>query len=250
MARRGDGPVLVVDDDPRTREIMESYLTSEGFSVRCASSSEEGLELARTIKPCAITLDVLMFGMDGWALLTDLKEDPVTADIPVVMLTLAENRALGYALGATEYLTKPVDRDRLMAVLGNLLGDGASKVLVIEDDDETREMMRRVLQKQGCTVAEAENGKVGLERVEQVVPDLILLDLMMPEMDGFQFLEVLRGQEHTRTIPVVVVTAKELTAGEREQLNRQVQVTLEKRAYSRSDLLNEVTRQLTALTGK
>ena len=244
---RADSPVLVVDDDPGTRAIIEEYLTSEGFTVRCASSSDEGLKLARAIKPCAITLDVLMFGMDGWALLSDLKEDPDTTDIPVIMLTLAENRALGYALGATEYLTKPVDRGRLMAVMGKLLGDGTRSVLIVEDDPETREMLRRVLEKQGCTVNEAENGKVGLDRVEQSTPDLILLDLMMPEMDGFQFLEVLRGQEETRAIPVVVVTAKELTAREREQLNKQVQVTLEKSAFSRSELLNEVTHQLSIL---
>ena len=247
IGARSTGPVLVVDDDPNTRAVIRSYLTSEGFTVRCASSSDEGLELARTIGPCAITLDVLMFGMDGWALLTDLKEDPKTADIPVIMLTLAENRTLGYALGATEYLTKPVDRDRLLSVLGKLLGDGTRSVLVVEDDQQVREMMRRVLVKNGCSVEEAENGRVGLEQVARQKPDLILLDLMMPEMDGFQFVEVLRAQEDTREIPVVVVTAKELTAGEREQLNRHVQVTLEKRAFSRSELLNEVTRQLSAL---
>ena len=134
-----------------------------------------------------------------------------------------------------------------MAVMGKLLGDGTRSVLIVEDDPETREMLRRVLEKQGCTVNEAENGKVGLDRVEQSTPDLILLDLMMPEMDGFQFLEVLRGQEETRAIPVVVVTAKELTAREREQLNKQVQVTLEKSAFSRSELLNEVTHQLSIL---
>ena len=109
-------------------------------------------------------------------------------------------------------------------------------------------MLRRVLEKHWCTVDEAENGRVGLERVEQSRPDLILLDLVMPEMDGFQFVEVLRDQDHTRAIPVVVVTAKELTAREREQLNRQVQLTLEKHAFSRSELLNEVTRQLSVLT--
>ncbi len=248
VGQRASGPVLVVDDDPTTRAVIDSYLTNEGYTVRCASSSVEGLELARTIQPCAITLDVLMFGMDGWALLNDLKEDAKTADIPVIMLTLAENRTLGYALGATEYLTKPVDRDRLMSVLSKLLGDGTRSVLVVEDDAETREMMRRVLIKQGCTVEVAENGRVGLERVARKKPDLILLDLMMPEVDGFQFVEVLRSQDDTREIPVVVVTAKELTNDEREQLNRHVQVTLEKRAFSRSELLNEVTRQLSALT--
>ena len=245
---RKEGPVLVVDDDPRTRSIIEEYLTSEGFTVRCASSSEEGLHLASTIEPCAITLDVLMFGMDGWALLSDLKENPVTADIPVIMLTLAENRALGYALGATEYLTKPVERGRLMAVMEKLLGDGTQSVLIVEDDPETREMLRRVLEKHECMVDEAENGRIGLERVARRTPDLILLDLMMPEMDGFQFLDVLRSQEQGRSVPVLVITAKELSAAEREQLNRQVQVTLDKGAFSRSELLNEVTRQLSSLT--
>jgi CheY-like chemotaxis protein len=231
--------VLVVDDEEPVRDLMQRFLVKEGFRVVTAPGGEEGLRLARELKPDAITLDVMMPGMDGWAVLAALKADPETADIPVVMVTIVDDKNMGYALGATDYLTKPVDRNRLLAVLERYRRAGLP-VLVVDDDPLIRELMRRALEKEGCLVAEAENGRVALERVRERPPGLILLDLMMPEMDGFDFLLELRRQDAWRTIPVVVVTAKTLTAEERERLNGQVLQVLEKDARTRDLLLQDV----------
>jgi CheY-like chemotaxis protein len=182
-----------------------------------------------------------MPGMDGWAVLGALKGDPLTADIPVVVLTLIENNDLGYALGAADYLTKPIDRERLVAALRKHVRCGKNRhALVVEDDPATREMLRRMLQREGWTVDEAANGRIGLERVARTAPDLILLDLMMPELDGFGFAERLRAEPAWRAIPVLVVTAKDITPEERLKLNGWVEQVLQKGAYSRDELLAEV----------
>jgi signal transduction histidine kinase/DNA-binding response OmpR family regulator len=233
--------VLVVDDDAATRELLRRHLEAEGVRVVGAASGEEGLRLARQLRPSLVTLDVLMPGMDGWAVLGALKGDPLTADIPVVVLTLIENNDLGYALGAADYLTKPIDRERLIGALRKHVRCGQNRrALVVEDDPATREMLRRMLQREGWAVDEAANGRVGLERVAQAAPDLILLDLMMPELDGFGFAERLRAEPAWRTIPVLVVTAKDLTPEERLKLNGWVEQVLQKGAYSREELLGEV----------
>jgi CheY-like chemotaxis protein len=203
--------------------------------------------LARELHPTAITLDVMMPGMDGWAVLTALKADAALADIPVIMLTIVDDKNLGYALGAADYLTKPVDRDRLVAILNKYRGAGpAPLVLVVEDDPASREILQRTLEKEGWAVATAENGRVALQRVALQRPALILLDLMMPEMDGFEVVEALRQRDDWRTIPIVVVTAKNLTAEDHSRLNGYVERILQKGAYSREDLLAEIRSLVTA----
>ncbi|MDH4207903.1 MAG: response regulator, partial [Anaerolineae bacterium] len=237
----GTSTVLVIDDDPRVLDMMRRFLSKEGFQVETASGGEEGLRLARELRPDAITLDVLMPGMDGWTVLTTLKSDPVLADIPVVMLTIVDDKSKGYALGASEYMTKPIDRERLVAVLQKYRSDPPPFcVLVVEDEAMTREVLRRTLEKEGWAVSEAENGRAALERVAENPPGLILLDLMMPEMDGFQFMDELRKNEAWRSIPVVVITAKDLTAEDRLRLNGYVEKILQKEAHSREALLAEV----------
>lgn len=233
--------VLVIDDDPVVRDLMQRFLIKEGFRVHLAANGEVGLHLAKELRPAAITLDVMMPGMDGWAVLTALKADPDLVDIPVVMLTMVDEKNLGYALGASDYLTKPIERERLRAVLDKYRCDHPKcSVLLVEDDELTREMMRRMLEKEGWLVAEAENGRVGLERVAECNPQVILLDLMMPEVDGFQFLIQLRQRPEWYIIPVVVVTAMNLTEAERQQLNGSVTKILQKGAYSRDELLIQV----------
>jgi CheY-like chemotaxis protein len=185
--------------------------------------------------------------MDGWAVLSALKADPELAEIPIIMLTMLDDQGLGYALGATEFVTKPVERDRLLALLGRHVGArGQQPVLVIEDDRATREALRRLLEREGWTVEEAENGRLGLARVSARRPALILLDLEMPEMDGFEFLAALREQDAWRDIPVVVVTALDLSADDRARLNSQVNNILLKGAYSREQLLAEVRERVLA----
>jgi len=244
----GASTVLVIDDDPSVHDMMRRFLSKEGFRVETASGGEEGLHLTRELRPDAITLDVLMPKMDGWTVLTTLKTDPELADIPVIMLTIVDDKNMGYALGASEYMTKPVDRERLVAILQKYRSDSLPcRVLVVEDEAMTREMLRRMLEKEGWAVSEAENGRAALERVAENPPGLILLDLMMPEMDGFQFMDELRKNKAWRSIPVVVVTAKDLTAEDRLRLNGYVEKILHKGAYSREALLAEV-RDLVAVS--
>jgi CheY-like chemotaxis protein len=176
-----------------------------------------------------------------------LKADAALADIPVIMLTIVDDKNLGYALGAADYLTKPVDRDRLVAILKKYQSaDQAHLVLVVEDDSAAREILQRTLEKEGWTVTTAENGRVALQRVAEQQPALILLDLMMPEMDGFQVVEALREREGWRSIPIVVVTAKSLTAEDHSRLNGYVEKILQKGAYSREALLAEIRDLVTA----
>jgi signal transduction histidine kinase/CheY-like chemotaxis protein len=237
----GAGTLLVIDDDPTARELMKRYLSKEGFQVALATGGEEGLKLARELHPAAITLDVMMPGMDGWAVLSALKADPTLADIPVIMLTIVDNKNIGFALGASDYITKPIERDRLVRVLNKYrCEEPPCVILVVEDDPTIREMMRRMLEKEGWTVAEAENGRVGLEQVVARQPELILLDLMMPEMDGFEFVARLRKMPVGQSIPIVVVTAKDVTMEDRLKLNGYVEQILRKGAYSREELLGEV----------
>ncbi len=237
--------VLVIDDEAAARDLVQRALAKEGYGVQTAASGAEGLALARQLKPAAITLDVMMPGMDGWAALTALKADPRTADIPVIMTTIVDDKNLGFALGAADYFIKPIDWNRLVAVLEKHRRRAAgSHVLIVEDDPRTREMLRRAAEKQGWQVVEAGNGRAGLERVAERVPDVILLDLMMPEMDGFEFMEGLRRRPECRRVPVIVATAKDLTEEDRRRLNGHVIQILQKGGSSTGELLEEIRKLL------
>jgi CheY-like chemotaxis protein len=237
------GTVLVIDDEAAVRDLMQRFLAKEGFRVVTAAGGDEGLRRARELRPDAITLDVMMPGLDGWAVLSALKADPAVADIPVVMLTIVDDKNLGYALGASDYLTKPIDRDRLVAVLDKHRRD--RPVLVVDDDVALRQLLRRMLEPEGFKVVEAENGRVALERLRELTPSVVVLDLMMPEMDGFEFVAEFRRHEAWRAIPIVVITAKDLTREDRERLNGYVQRILQKGTHGRDELLAEV-RELVA----
>jgi len=237
----GASTVLVIDDDPRVHELMQRFLSKEGLHMKAAFSGEEGLRLARELRPVAITLDVMMPGMDGWAVLTALKADPSLAGIPVIMLTIVDNKNRGYALGVSDYLTKPIDRDRLVSILKKYRHEHTpSPILVVEDDPASRETICRLLEKEGCLVAAAENGRVGLEFMTENPPELILLDLMMPELDGFQFVEALREKDAWRSIPIIVLTSKDLTEEDRLRLRGYVEKVLQKETQDREGLLREV----------
>jgi len=233
--------VLVVDDDPIVHDLMTRYLGKEGFRTVAASNGEQALRLARELRPIAITLDAMMPRMDGWAVLEALKSDSRTADIPVIMLSMVDDKNLGYALGASAYLTKPVDRERLAAALGKYRGGQPGETaLIVEDDPTIRTQLRRVLESEGCAVVAVATGREALDRLAGMTPDVILLDLMMPEMDGFRFAEELRGRAEWRAIPVIVMTGKDLTEADRTRLNGHVEEVIQKRAYTRDELLREV----------
>jgi signal transduction histidine kinase/DNA-binding response OmpR family regulator len=240
VSGKGRKTILIIDDDPDAADLMARALDRSGFATIRAAKGGEGIVIAREQQPDAITLDVMMPGMDGWSVLSVLKSDPRTSKIPVVMVTMLQDRQLGYALGAADFLTKPVDAEKLRSVLSSHAGRADMPVLVVEDDPASREMLVRVLRKEGYDVAEAENGSVALERIAERKPELILLDLMMPVMDGFQFLSVLSTQPQIADIPVIVVTAKDLTPGEREVLNGSVREVFQKGAMDREKLLRDV----------
>jgi PAS domain S-box-containing protein len=242
------GPdVLVIDDEPTARDLLTRVLTREGFRVRAASDGPGGLAAAAAARPDVIVLDVSMPRMDGWAVLSALKADTRLAEVPVVMHSMIDNKGLGFALGAAEYLTKPVDRDRLVAVLSRVTRVGsAGPVLLVEDDENTRRALRRALEAHGWAVDEAAHGRLGLERMSAAKPAVVLLDLMMPEMDGFEFLGEVRRHAEWDDVPVVVLTAKELTAEDRARLNGQVERVLRKGAAGPDDMVREVRRAVAA----
>jgi adenylate cyclase len=218
-AKDSSPTVLVVDDDPASRDLLSTSLKREGYHTIQASGGEEALQLAHRLRPDAITLDVLMPKTDGWAVLASLKGDPELCNVPVIMVTIAPDRAIGLSLGAAEVMTKPVNRSELTALLRRLLSRDGS-ILLVEDDLATRDTVRATIEKMGVAVAEASNGREALTWLsENPVPALILLDLMMPEMDGFEFLDAFNRNSEWRNVPVVVITAKQLTSAERGLLS-------------------------------
>jgi signal transduction histidine kinase/DNA-binding response OmpR family regulator len=237
--------VLVVDDDGATRELIARGLQKEGFAVLTAASGEEGVRLAREMRPDVISMDILMPGMDGWTALGLLKSEPGTAGIPVVMVSGVDDPDIGLALGAADYLQKPVDREQLVATLRRFRSPSERRpVLVVEDDAATREVIGRALAADGWIVSEARNGREALESLERAVPDLVLLDLVMPEMDGFEFVTRLRATERGRRVPVVVVTARELSAEDHGRLEGHVRRIFQKGSFSREELTAELRRAL------
>jgi CheY-like chemotaxis protein len=244
---QGDSPsdkqstILVIDDDPTIHDLMKRFLTKQGFQVRTANSGLEGLRLAKELQPEAITLDVMMPGMDGWAVLAALKADPETAHIPAIVMTIVDDQNLGYALGAADYILKPINRNQLMSVLQKYgASQSPNSILVVEDDPINREMLRRQLEKDNWQVIAVENGREALEAIATHPPRLIISDLMMPEMDGFELVHELRQSPRWRSIPVIVLTAKELTETDRQKLYGHVEKIFQKGSYQRQALLAEV----------
>jgi len=219
----GRPSLVVIDDDPAVLELMSRFLTKEGFHVHTASNGRDGLELAKTTHPVAITTDVMMPGMDGWSVITALKSDPTTEHIPIILVTITDSREMGVALGVFDYLAKPVDWTRLRGILDRLdLGAHGRTVLIVEDDESARDQLERTMVKQGWKVLTAGDGLAALDAVRETEPSLVLLDLMMPRMDGFEFLDHFRRDPRFILTPVIVVTAKDLTEQDRARLNGRI----------------------------
>jgi signal transduction histidine kinase/DNA-binding response OmpR family regulator len=222
--------VLVIDDDIVAHDLLRRHLTQHGYRVVAATDGETGIAKAREVKPDAITLDVLMPGMDGWTVLARLNEDPETADIPVIMVSMVDDRNVGFSLGAVDFINKPIDRDRLLSVLAVhcVRSERRPRALIIEDDAGNRDVLRRVLTREAWDIDEAEHGADGLEQLARMKPDIVLLDLMMPVMDGFEFLENMRANPDWSDLPVIVVTAKSLGEEERRALDGRVAQLIQK----------------------
>jgi len=234
--------VLIIDDDPAMREGLSRMLTQEGFWAAVAKDGEEGLNLARTLHPDVITLDIMMPGLDGWQVLARLKEDPELRRIPVVLLTMMDDRERGFALGAAEYLCKPISRERLTEVMRHLgINPHDKPLLLVEDNPLTMDALSRMLEADGWEVRTAKDGFQAMEHLQLEHPGLVLLDLMMPGMDGFQLVAEMQQHEALREIPVLVLTAKNLTREDQDRLTGPpVQQVLQKGACSREDLLRAV----------
>jgi signal transduction histidine kinase/DNA-binding response OmpR family regulator len=239
------GTILAIDDNIEALDLIQRSLSRDGYRVVTCSSGEAGLSLARTVKPDVITLDVMMPQMNGWQVLAALKADATLAEIPVVLLSVVENKEIGLALGATDCLTKPIDWNRLDTLLERLTeSDTPAPILVVEDDTASSELVRRLLERDGWTVDVAANGEDAMRQIRNRRPALVVLDLMMPVMDGFTFSDQLRAEPGCEEIPVVVLTSKSLTPDDHKRLNGHVADILTKGAYQRGDLL-QLVRKLT-----
>jgi CheY-like chemotaxis protein len=262
------GPVLVIDDDAACRELMLRSLSRAGFDVIVAATGEEGLQRLRDTYPLVIFLDLVLPGMSGWDVLTAVGADPRLAGVPVVIMTMLDERKKAQALGAADFLLKPVDRARLASLMHTFrpaaepaaepaqappaaqapapapaaAPDSGGPVLLVEDDPTNRQLLARLLRKQGMAVVEAGDGRSALERVGEATPSLIILDLMLPVMDGITFVQQLRKDPARRAIPIIVLTAKDLTAEDRGRLGDSVRKVLQKGSCKREDVLGEINR--------
>jgi GAF domain-containing protein/CheY-like chemotaxis protein/anti-sigma regulatory factor (Ser/Thr protein kinase) len=234
--------VLVVDDDATARELVQRHLERAGFAVVTARGGQEGLRLVRQLRPAAVTLDIMMPDLDGWTVLAAIKGDPALASIPVVLLSIVDEKNRGYALGATDYLVKPVDRSKLVATLTGICGSGGGYALLVDDDEVVRRGVRQALEPIGWRVTEAGDGQEAVALLATARPDVIILDLMMPKMDGFEFMDALRGQPDCQEIPVVVITAKDLTDEDRDRLNGGVERIIQK--SDRDAMLRQLSREV------
>ncbi|MDA8383973.1 MAG: response regulator [Betaproteobacteria bacterium] len=238
---------LIVEDDPLAANLLRMVLENDGFRVATAASAEEGLETAAREKPDVIALDIMLPGMSGWDFLARIKAQPQLADIPVVIETVLSQTEKGTALGAARVLQKPLRRADLEDAL-NGMGFGLRRpgerlrVLVVDDDEKTVRLLANYLQADGMEVLEAYGGAEAIETARREHPNLLVLDLMMPEVSGFDVVEALKDDPSLERMPILIVTAKETTVAERTALNGYVQNILEKSKFDRRHFLNEVRR--------
>jgi len=239
--------VLVVEDDRQASELIGHYLSEAGYGVAHAFDGEQAIQMALELRPYAITLDVILPKKDGWEVLAELKSLPEVKDIPVIIVSIIENRPFGLNLGAIEYFVKPVNKELLVEAVRNVTAKTerepkAMTVLVVDDEPQTVELLTDMLRTEGFSVLQAYGGQQGIDLAIEKHPDLIILDLMMPEVSGFDVVEQLRAHPEAMKIPIMIYTSKDLTAGDRQQLNIHVQAIASKSASGKEDLLRELER--------
>lgn len=234
------GVVLAIDDDPNARELVARFLTREGFLVRTAADGLAGLEMAALVRPDVILLDVTMPRMDGWSVLSALKADADLSRIPVVMLTVIDEHSLGYALGASDYLLKPVEWGQLRKVMDRFRTAENALVLAVDDDEDFLARTREILEREGYGVMTASNGHMALEALAEKTPDLILTDLVMPQMDGFAFIRAARARPDTAQTPIIVLTSKDLTREEFRKLRAETDEVIAKKEIELPELAAQI----------
>ncbi|HTQ91250.1 MAG TPA: response regulator [Streptosporangiaceae bacterium] len=238
-ASPGPGPtVVVVEDDRRSFDLLRVYLEAAGARVVSARDGEEGLDTVRSLNPAGVVLDILLPGIDGWEVLARLKADPGTAAIPVIVVSMVDERGRGFALGAAEYLVKPVSKDQLMAALyrAAAMPERKHTVVAIDDDPLAIELVRASLEPEGWTVLGAATGQEGLALIRERQPSAVLLDLLMPGMDGFEVVEALRADPDTKNVPVVILTSKSMTQQDKERLQGRITYAARKTEFDLSGL--------------
>lgn len=239
--RKKTSTIVIIDDDPMACDLQQRHLTKHGYDVICARTGEEGIKKINESLPDIILLDVMLTDMSGWQVLTYVKSQPALVHIPVIMLTMIDEKNTAYSLGATAYLTKPIDWEKLATTINRCVRKaGQDTILVVDDDADARKLARLVLENEGYTVLEAENGYLGLMRVAERIPSVILLDLLMPNMSGQEFLNELELNENWQRIPVIALTAMELDENETRILDNRVSLIIQKGAYSIDQVLNAV----------
>jgi len=244
----GSGPlVLVVEDDPAAAELLTRQLLAAGYRTEVARTGTEALAQARRLQPAAITLDIILPEVDGWEVITRLKSDERTSSIPIVVVSVVDNPELGLALGAIDYLVKPIEANDLIQRLNrfNLKRASATdaiRVLVVDDEPANRTLLTRALEPAGFTVVPASGGREAIELAKSMKPDLVLLDLMMPEVTGFDVVEALRADEATRDTPIMIVTATNLTEADKRLLNGRVSKILSRGSVATTDIVGLLKR--------
>jgi signal transduction histidine kinase/CheY-like chemotaxis protein/HAMP domain-containing protein len=241
--------ILAIDDDPNARELLSENLGDAGFSVVGATDGEDGLRKARELRPYAITLDILMPNMDGWQVLRELKADPLTTDIPIIMLSIVDHAERGYRLGAFDYLLKPFDRDQVLATLARI-APPRGRLLVVDDDHTLIELVTQVLDGEPYDIETATDGAAAVAAIARRRPDVILLDLLMPGLDGFGVIEHLQREPRLRDLPVIVLTAKTLTVDETRILGLRTRAVIEKGGLEPPKLIEEIRSALAAYQGE
>ena len=238
-------PLVLVDDDPEVIYILEKYLRDDGFEIAVARTGEDAIEQARALHPFAMTLDIMLPGRDGWEVIQELKGDPQTVDIPIIILSMMDNRQLGYSLGAAEYLVKPVSRKALRERLSRLRAASALRLaLAVEDDPLEQRVLELGLREAGLEVTSCSSGAAALDWLQHHTSDLITLDLMMPGVDGLEVLDQIKARPRLRDVPVLVITAKEILPEDRARLNSRIAAIIQKGPAQRDLLLAEVREQL------
>ena len=242
----------MVEDSPQAADLLTLYLQADGFAVRVAQDGETGLALARALHPLAIVLDILLPRLDGWDVLARAKADPAIADIPIVVVSMLDERGKGFSLGAADYLVKPVQREALLDTLRRVTfpsfaANGQATVLAIDDDPLALELIEAVLGPAGYIVVKASGGKEGIALASRDRPGLVILDLLMPEVDGFTVVERLHADPLTAAIPIVILTSREMDPRERDRLNGKISHLARKATFNRAEFV-ELVRRLCPVT--
>jgi signal transduction histidine kinase/CheY-like chemotaxis protein len=239
--------ILVIEDDPSTVRLLREYLEPAGYTVTVAPTGEAGLALAKKRRPAAVVLDVLLPGVDGWEVLRRLKAEDGLRDVPVVIVTVVDERGIGLALGAMDYLVKPVEREALLACLARYtltskVRERRVRILAVDDEPGGLALIRAALEPDGFEVVDATGGREALELMHKDGIDLVVCDLAMPDMDGFEVIAALKANPDTAAVPILVCTARDLSAADKERLNGKIVGTVVKGADAREGLRQWLAR--------